>query len=477
MSFQLAPEASEKNVFLAQLSELEDRYDPEMVLFRRRSHNFLYPARKLREFFRLPPQYGANEPGIERESLKEPRYVRITDINDEGLLNDELGATAEEIEPQYLLNENDLLFARSGNTVGKSYIHKKAHAPYECFFAGYLIRLSFNTDAILPDYVFALTQLPYYKSWVKAIQRTSGQPNINAQEYANLEICAAPLRVQAQVVEHLEAAYARKRDKDAQAKAQLARIDAILLEQLGLTPPPPIPDTVQSRCFVRPFSEVTGGRFDPHFQDPKFDSMVDILNSVNAQPLALLSANIFSGITPKSGGDAYTEDDDGIAFVRSGDFNEDKTIRPSGLLYIKPEIHEGQMQGSQLRRGDVLFAIVGATIGKVGLFNEDYQANINQAVCAVRVSDSIRSGFLHAFFLSFFGKEQINRIKRPVARANINLEEIGTLRIPVPSVSIQRRIEDEVNDVFAEKKRLENEAQTELDAAKIAVEAMILGDK
>jgi restriction endonuclease S subunit len=155
------------------------------------------------------------------------------------------------------------------------------------------------------------------------------------------------------------------------------------------------------------------------------------LTEISAVPLREVSTGIVSGITPLSGGEAYTSAPDGVAFIRSGDFNEDGTINKDALIRLKPRIHEKVMRRSQLEQHDVLFAIVGATIGKVGIFLDDYEANINQAVCAVRFDETVIPEFAHAFFLTRLGKEQIERIKRPVARANINLEEIGTLRLPI----------------------------------------------
>ncbi len=92
MSFTLSEAVNPPTVFLALLSELGDRFDPEMVLFRRKVHQFKYPVRKLRSFFCESPQYGAGERGLERESAEQARYVRITDIDEYGILTEELGA-------------------------------------------------------------------------------------------------------------------------------------------------------------------------------------------------------------------------------------------------------------------------------------------------------------------------------------------------------------------------------------------------
>lgn len=201
------------------------------------------------------------------------------------------------------------------------------------------------------------------------------------------------------------------------------------------------------------------GRWDPHYHQPRFIPLIEKLQALNAHPLRSLTQDIFSGITPLSGGEAYTSADDGVAFIRSGDFNEDGTINKNDLIYIRPDVHNGIMQRSQLAQHDILFAIVGATIGKVGIFPGGYDANINQAICAVRLSKDVSPQYVHAFFLTYLGKEQIERIKRPVARANINLDEIGSLRLPIISDKIQELVVDTLLGGFSQKLRLEKQAK------------------
>lgn len=162
--------------FIARRSEISDRLDPEMVLFRRTTQEYAFPVCTLRSLLREPAQYGAGERGIERESQAQPRYVRITDIDEWAFLTDELGATATNVEDRYMLEGGDILLARSGNTVGKSYLHDESLSPSRCFFAGYLIRFRIKDEPALAGYVFAFTQLPVFRRWVKAVQRRAGQP-------------------------------------------------------------------------------------------------------------------------------------------------------------------------------------------------------------------------------------------------------------------------------------------------------------
>lgn len=220
-----------KRIFFTNSSEISNgRFDPEFVQY---NHKFesKYPTFALKHLLQQRPQYGANEMGIERTTNDEPRYIRITDINEWGkLIEKDLGKTAETIEDKYILQNNDLLFARSGNTVGKCYLHKD-NLPYKSFFAGYMIRFVLDENKVLPDYVFSFTQTRIYKDWIQAIKRTAGQPNINAEEYQTLQIPISPPEVQAEIAERVETIYAEAKQlrKEAaqifkQAKAEVEKM-------------------------------------------------------------------------------------------------------------------------------------------------------------------------------------------------------------------------------------------------------------
>lgn len=459
MKFQLSPGVDENKVFLADFSELNGRYDPDMVLFRRRVHNFRYPVERMHKFFSHSPQYGANEKGIERETKTEPRYVRITDINEYGLLNDELGASAERIEPQYVLEENDLLFARSGNTVGKSYIHKTKHVPYPCFFAGYLIRLRFDQTRVLPEYIFALTQLPNYKGWVKAIQRASGQPNINAQEYANLDICIAPMPVQIQIVKRLEEAYAEKKHKDAQAKAQLAGIDALLLSELGITPAPALPNTIENRIFIRHFSEVTGERFDPIANQPrKLHIETSLQNgkypTQSLRSLVTMPKRIVDSI---ESGEIYIglENIDGL----TGEFVSSQEKESVGTAF-------------SFSKNQILFPKLRPYLNKTHLARFD---GLCSTEFHVLVASGIQVEFLTEILRSSWMVGLASLLMTGTTLPRLQTNDIERFHIPVPPPEIQEAICQQIKRMRTDAKQLFLSAQSELDGAKAAIEAMILG--
>ena len=149
--------------------------------------------RKLADISKEKLSYGSGASAIPYDGKM--RYIRITDINDSGELNENI-VSPNSFDEKYLLNDGDILFARSGATVGKTYYHKERYG--KCIYAGYLIRLIPNADIVLPSYVFGYTKTQYYIEFVKRAQNAVAQPNINAKQYGNLDICIPPLSLQNQ---------------------------------------------------------------------------------------------------------------------------------------------------------------------------------------------------------------------------------------------------------------------------------------
>ena len=148
-------------------------------------------------------EYGSNKPAINYNGGY--RYIRITDITTNGELKEaKVGVSDEEIEAQkYLLKENDILFARSGATVGKNFFYNKKYG--KCIFAGYLIRFQLNVHLVLATYLKKFLETNYYWNWVKNCQNIVAQPNINAKQYGeDLKIMLPPIELQNKFAERIE---------------------------------------------------------------------------------------------------------------------------------------------------------------------------------------------------------------------------------------------------------------------------------
>lgn len=151
-----------------------------------------YPTKTVDEVSLTKGEYGAQSASVEYDPTR-PRYVRITDINDDGTLNNDVVASVNPgDDEQYRLVYGDFMFARMGATVGKTYAFIEGNQ----IFAGYLIRYRLNQQIINPRYLFWYTKQEEYWNWVKLNQSGAAQPGINAKKYGSLRIPIPPIKEQ-----------------------------------------------------------------------------------------------------------------------------------------------------------------------------------------------------------------------------------------------------------------------------------------
>lgn len=155
----------------------------------------------LKHFLSQPLQYGANE-SAESTNPDWPRYIRITDIDEYGNLRDE---TFKSLDPEkakdYLLEKGDVLFARSGATVGKTYIFNE---DYAACFAGYLIKAKCGKK-LLPDFLYLYTNSIQYDNWKNSVFVQATIQNIGADKYSLLPIVVPSIEEQQSIIAYVNA--------------------------------------------------------------------------------------------------------------------------------------------------------------------------------------------------------------------------------------------------------------------------------
>ena len=159
-----------------------------------------WEVRRLKHLLKANLMYGANE-SAESEVESYPRYIRITDIDEDGKLRPDTfrSLPPAKAEP-YLLKKGDLLFARSGATAGKTYLFNE---DIKACFAGYLIKASLK-ETLLPEYLNYYTKSGVYDNWKKSIFIQSTIPNIGAEKYANLQITLPSKKGQKDIIKYLD---------------------------------------------------------------------------------------------------------------------------------------------------------------------------------------------------------------------------------------------------------------------------------
>jgi type I restriction enzyme S subunit len=157
-----------------------------------------WDIQKMKFLAKKPLQYGANEAGL-NDDRSQPRFIRITDIDEAGNLRQDIFKSLDpELAKPYLLEEGDVLFARTGGTVGKSFRYKKEWGP--CCYAGYLIRMNVNQKKISSEYLEYITKSDYYWKWIDSIFIRSTIQNVSAEKYKDFLIALPPIKEQEKIL-------------------------------------------------------------------------------------------------------------------------------------------------------------------------------------------------------------------------------------------------------------------------------------
>lgn len=146
-------------------------------------------------------KYGYNGKASSDKSGKP--YLRITDINSDGSLKQErvYVQISEDDFQKYSLQKNDLVIARTGATVGKSFLFKGSE---DFVFASYLIRYRFDQKRVLPEFLQYVLRSPAFWNFIGINQSASAQPNVNATKMSKFEFSLPPLETQKKIVQKLD---------------------------------------------------------------------------------------------------------------------------------------------------------------------------------------------------------------------------------------------------------------------------------
>lgn len=426
-----------------------------MVRFSRLAARANYPVARVANLLKRRPQYGANERGLDRTDVSQMRYVRITDVDSAGRLVPGLGATAEVADNRYLLNDADILLARSGNTAGKSYMYSVADGP--AIFAGYMIRFAFDPSKIVPAFAFIYTQLPVYHLWVQATRRLTGQPNINAEEYRSLTIPIPPVDVQRQVIAQFQRAMTAYNQAEAEAAALLASIDDYLLSELGIVLPPETENTLANRTFRVSAHELGGWRFDPHALHPYVEACREAIerlpNSAHLRQVVSFSRDQVAGRQEPL---PYV----GLEHVQGG----------TGIL-LDVEYEEDFGSALMFEPGHVLFPKLRPYLNKVHLADTTGYCSTEFHVLQAK---AVSPEFLTLVLRSEITVRQTKHLMTGNTLPRLQTRDIERLPIPIPDKDIQDRIVTYSAKTQSEAVKLTQSAITELESAKREIEAILL---
>lgn len=370
--------------------------------------------------------YGIGAPAVPYQEDK-LTYLRITDINDDGSLNfsDLKSVDAEDAE-KYILKENDIVFARTGNSTGRSYFYEKQHGTF--VYAGFLIKFSLDPNKVNPRIMKYYTHSKPYFDWVNSFDTGATRGNINAKTYGDMEIELPSRKVQDKIVSILSS-LDRKIELNNKINADLEEMAQAIFKN----------------WFVD---------FEP-FKDGKFvDSELGMIPE---------------GWKVGTIGD-IVEFQNGFAFS-SKDFSENGEYKIITIKSVQDGclVTEGSSKVTEyptkmpayckLQSGDILLSLTG-NVGRCCLVTET-NLLLNQRVAKIKAKECYDNSFSYALFRLKETKELLISISRGTAQANLSPVEASKLPMVIPSEDARKKfsmisgsIMDKITSIHIENRTL-----------------------
>jgi type I restriction enzyme S subunit len=357
-----------------------------------------------------PFKYGANE-AAEIDDPNLPRYIRITDVKDDGNLRDDtFRSLPEEIAKDYILEESDILLARSGATVGKTFIYRKSWG--KAAYAGYLIRARVSGQNN-SNFIYKFLQSKLYWDWVKSIFIQATIQNISAEKYSNLFITIPPLNEQEKIAQFLD--YKTKQIDE------LIKKKETLIEKLD-----------EKRTAIISHAVTKG--LDSSV--PMKDSGIEWLGNI---PEHWKSIRIkFIGDIKYGLGEPPEQLDDGLPIIRATDIYRG-IIDGSKVQRVNPD-KVPWSRNPELKVGDILVVRSGAYTGDSAIVPDEWAGAI-AGYDMVLTPTKAYSKYIALNLLSKHILEgQIYLAKSRAAQPHLNAEELGNTIICLPPIKEQKLI-------------------------------------
>jgi len=361
-------------------------------------------------------QYGANA-SAEDYDPGEFRYVRITDVSENGeLKDDEKRSIPMDGNENYRLTEGDLLFARTG-AVGRSYLYSSEDSDVPCAFAGYLIRFELSKETC-NEYINQFTKSHYFQKWIDSMARSTTHANINATEYASLKIPYPPLSEQRRIANILST-----------VDEQIQQTDEIIKQakelKKGL-----MQDLLHRGIGHDEFKEMYIG--------PKRSTLPIDWDVVQLEEIA----DIQSGSTPKRSNDEYW-DDGTIPWIKSGEFN-DRVVAETEEYITERALEETGCV--VFPEGTLLIALYGkGTVSKTARLGID--AATNQAIAGLLPESGAFNPRYLQYYLIDSRDTLLNVTVNPssdTGRTNIYMSALRQFKVALPPLEEQEAIADRI---------------------------------
>jgi type I restriction enzyme S subunit len=389
--------------------------------------------------------------------------LAVGNVTEYGLdLSDQKLVTQEEHErlKRSQVQRGDLLVTITGR-LGSTLVYE-LNEPAN--LSAHVARIKVNEEAVNPYYVAAYLNSKVGKQLIDEFSIGSIYPHINVNRLKNVRVILPPRSLQDQIAQVMQEAYHDRQKKLQQAEQSYQRIIDYVFEQLGIN----LERTQRKRNALVPISVLQGGRFD-------FEAVVtvqDISSQFAEHETTLLEELVEQTnerITPSIDSPDEIVNYIGLANIQSntGELVNFEPVQGKEILSSSPKF----------AKGDILFGRMRPYLNKVWIAEFDSVCS-GEALVFRPNKNKVDTQFLHTLLLSQLTLDQVVPLQSGSSLPRVSASDVLSVKLPAPKdLQKQQEIGNEVKKRRSEAKRLRNEAEAVVTAAKARVERMILGEE
>ena len=340
-------------------------------------------------------------------------YLRITDINDDGSLNKSGLMSVDEVDAEkYLLKPNDIVFARTGNSTGRSYFYDGSDG--ELVYAGFLIKFSLDSAKVNPRILKYYTHSKPYYDWVQSFGTGSTRGNINAKTYGNMPLPLPPRDIQDKVVDVL---------KSLDDKIEVNRRINDNLEQQA--------QALFKSWFVdfEPFK-------DGDFEESEFGMIPHGWKIVSLDDM---TCKFGTGLNPRKN---FRLGEGSNYYVTIKNMGDNRIYLDDKCDKVTDEAIEKINKRSKLRKGDLLFSGIG-TIGRVAMITETpINWNTSESVFNMHPEVKYSTEFLYVLLLSNLFQSYVRIHAQGGVQQGIRMASLKSFQIALPESTILQEFDN-----------------------------------
>lgn len=394
-------------------------------------------------------QYGYNAPAIANGQYK---MVRISDIQNNKLLWDTVPYCEikdDDVET-YQLAEDDILFARTGGTVGKSFLVKEV--PCNAVYAGYLIRTRFDAQKLVPEYLKFFMESQLYWQQLRNGTIATAQPNCNGQTLSKMIVPIPPLEEQKRIVAKIEEilpyidqydkaytkleTFNKKFPEDMKKSILQMAMQGKLVEQ---RPEEGTADELYEQIVAEKAQLIKAGKIKKEKPLPEITEDEIPFEIPSSWKCVRLSQAGFTqtGNTPSKTHPEYFGST--IPFVGPGDIANGKISFSKGLSEAGRDVARVAYADS------ILQVCIGGSIGKCAICNQE--VTFNQQINTIYPVISL-SKYLYYVLDSSYFKEFMRNNAGGTATPIINRSVWDSIIVPLPPLEEQKRIVAKIEELL-----------------------------